>query len=116
MKKPEVTLTQLEEEPATGLFGCTFTEIQAAFQKACLIAVISTVIASFFIRWEHSAIIGLLFGGLSGWLIIKATARRRSDKPLYYQKHIKTYRKAKYFVQPATFYQRERNSNVTTKK
>ncbi len=108
--KPEVTLTQLEEEPESGFLNLTFTELQGLFTKMFLVMILIAVGASFIIDFSWAAIIGMLGGGVYFWLSARSKAGKRADKPLYYHRHIKMYKKPNLFIQPAKRYQRERTS------
>ncbi|MDP8051510.1 hypothetical protein QJU23_03595 [Pasteurella atlantica] len=108
--KPQVTLTQLEEEPETGFFGLTFAEIKVVFMKSFLVIITLSAIGSFFIEFSYAAILGMLIGGLFFWLSIKKTSGNRADKPLYYHRHIKIYKNHKLIIQPSKYYQRERTT------
>lgn len=114
--KPEVTLTQLEEEPEIGLFSLTFTELKAILTQSFVVAVIAAIGISFFMRWTNAAIAGMVVAGLFGWLRVKATSSNRADKPLYYHRHLKTHKNTKLFIQPAKYYQIERSSHGLSKK
>ena len=109
MEKPQTTLTQLEEEPVTALFGATYTEIIGFLKMAILSTIVVAVILSIFITWEIAAIAGILFGALTFWILGKSKSKKRADKPLYYHKHLKKYKTNK-FIQPAKVYQRERTN------
>ncbi len=112
--KPTKTLTQLEEEPETGFFGCTYSEILTVLRKTIIITLIFVILMSIFVvRWEVSGVLGIIFGIIIFYILIKKTSRNRADKPLYYHKHLSTY-KTGMFIQPKKRYQRERNSHVRT--
>lgn len=106
--KPEVTLTQLEEEPETGFFGLTFTEVKGVFIKAFAVIVLLAIIGSFFIDFNYAAIIGMGGGVVFFWFSVKKTSGNRADKPLYFHRHLKMYKNPKLIIQPAKHYQRER--------
>lgn len=108
--KPEVTLTQLEEEPETGFFGLTFTEVKSEFIKAFGVIVLVSILGSTVIAFNYAAIIGMGCGMVFFWFSVKKTSGNRADKPLYYHRHLKLYKKPKLIIQPAKHYQRERTS------
>lgn len=106
--KPEVTLTQLEEEPETGFFGLTFTEVKGVFVKTFAVIVLLAIIGSFVVDFNYAAIIGMGGGAVFFWLLIKKTSSNRADKPLYFHRHLKMYKNPKLIIQPAKRYQRWR--------
>lgn len=108
MKKPEFTLTQLEEEPETRFFNLTFTEVQAVFMKSFLVIIVMGIAASFILSFSTAAIAGMFCGAVFFWFSVKKTAGNRADKPLYYHRHLKMYKNPKLIIQPSKHYQRER--------
>lgn len=112
--KPTHTLTKLEEEPESGFYGCTQTEITGALKKAVIAAAIFSAILAIVVRWEAAIIIGILLSAGVFMFFIKCASSNRADKPLYYHKHIIIF-KTSQFIQPARFYQRERNTNASKK-
>lgn len=114
--KPQVTLTQLEEEPETSFLGLTFTEVKGAFTKAFLVIILVTVIASFFVSFTTAPIIGMVGGAIFFYFSVRSTASNRADKPLYYHRHLKMYKNAKLIIQAAKYYQRERTNYESAKK
>ncbi len=111
--KPQVTLTQLEEEPETSFLGLTFTEIKGAFIKAFLVIILVTGIAALFVEFTTAPAIGM---PVFFWLLVRKTSNNRADKPLYYQRHLKMYKNAKLIIQAAKYYQRERTNYESAKK
>lgn len=114
--KPEVTLTQLEEEPETGFLSLTFTELKSAFTKAFLVIIAVTIVASFFMRLTNAPLVGMLAGAIFFWLSVRKTSNNRADKPLYYHRHLKMHKNPKLIIQPALRYQRERTNYEHSKK
>lgn len=112
--KPAKTLTQLEEEPVSGFFGATYTEIVSVMRKVLLFTVLCALLLSILIRWEVATIIAILLSVVVFYGLIQRIADNRADKPLYYHRHLTT-QKTTVFIQPATIYQRERNSHDTKK-
>lgn len=112
--KPAHTLTKLEEEPESGFYGCTQTEITGALKKALISAAIFGVVFAIGMRWEAAVILGMLLSIGVFMFFIKRASRNRADKPLYYHKHINIFNSSQ-FIQPARFYQRERNQNASKK-
>lgn len=110
MDKPAKTLSQLEEEPATAFFGLTFSEVQGVLRNSLFTAGCLTLCLSLFVRWEVAAIIAILAAIVFGWVLVKRTSANRAGKPLFYHKHIRTYR-SRLFIRPAALYQRERNNH-----
>lgn len=108
--KPAKTLSQLEEEPQTGFFGLTYTEVNLVFRKCLLVIVLATLVLMVFIRWEIAAIVSIFTGCGYGWMIIVKMSSRRAGKPLFYHVHIRTWRSRR-FIQPGSIvrFQRERN-------
>ncbi len=107
-KKPANTLTQLEEEPESGFLGCTYTEISNALKRSLIVTAMATLVITLLIRWEIAAVIGMICGGINFRYVTLNYSKNRSDKPLYYHKHLATHRTA-LFIRPARAYQRERN-------
>lgn len=114
-QKPESTLTQLEDEPETALFGCTYTEITISLRKALIVVVVAALVIATIIRWEVSTVLGMFIGGAYFYYLVKNYGKNRSDKPLYYHKHLSSH-KTNLFIKPAPFYQRERNDKSLIKK
>lgn len=114
--KPEFTLTQLEEEPETQFYNLTFSEVQGLFGKSFIVIILSAVLASFFIAFNNAAIVGMGVGVVYFWITVRKTANNRADKPLYYHRHIKMYKKPTLFIQPAMHYQIERTRYEHSKK
>ncbi len=114
--KPQVTLTQLEEDPETGFFGLTFAEVQGVFLKSFGVIVVITIIASFFLSFQYAAILGMSGSVVFFWLSVRKTSGNRADKPLYFHRHIKMYKNAKLIIQAAKYYQRERTNYESAKK
>lgn len=113
--KPQKTLTQLEDEPESGFFGVTYTEVVGALKKSIVVALIIAVVVSIVMYWVLAAILGMLIGVFYFWKQIKYASAQRADKPLFYHKHISTYR-TNQFIQPKARMQRERNSDSGRKK
>ena len=114
MQKPGKTLTQLEDEPQTGFFGCTYSEIVTALKKSVIAALLITMIGAVFVYWPFAAIFGLLVSGVFFMLLIRHAGAQRADNPLFYHRHVSTWRSS-LFIQPAKQYQRERNAYDCTK-
>lgn len=108
--KPQVTLTQLEEEPETGFFGLTFAEVQGVFIKSFLVILTITLVAVFFISFQYAVILGMGSSVVFFWFSVKKTSGNRADKPLYFHKHIKMYKKPHLIIQPEPFYQIHRTT------
>lgn len=109
MNKPSKTLTQLEEEPASGFFGLPYSEIVAALQRSIIAAVIAIPLISILIRWEAAAILSIIVAcGVFAFFVHKYSGNR-ADKPLFYHKHKSTFN-SRMFIQPAYYYQRERRN------
>lgn len=108
MKKPENTLSQLEEEPITGFLSCTYTELIAESKRTIIVYFILTAVLSFFMLWQFAAIIAMPLAGIYFWKRVKTINKNRADKPLKYSKHLQIY-KSRQFIQPAKIYQRERH-------
>lgn len=113
--KPQKTLTQLEDEPESGFFGVTYTEVVGALKKSIVVALIIAIVVSIVMYWVLAAILGMLIGVFYFWKQIKYAAAQRADKPLFYHKHITSYR-TNQFIQPKARMQRERNSDSGRKK
>lgn len=113
--KPQKTLTQLEDEPESGFFGVTYTEVVGALKKSIVVALIIAVVVSIVMYWVLAAILGMLIGVFYFWKQIKYASAQRADKPLFYHKHITSYR-TNQFIQPKARMQRERNSDSGRKK
>ncbi len=109
--KPQVTLTQLEEEPETGFFGLTFAEVKGVFIKSFGVIVVITIIASFFLSFQYAAILGMGGSMVFFWFSVKSTSGNRADKPLYFHRHIKMYKNPQLIIQPAPFYQINRTTH-----
>lgn len=106
--KPSQTLSRLEEEPETGFFGVTYSELTRALKKALLCTAVLAPMISIVIRWEAATIIAMLIAVGVFMYLVKKSSKLRADKPLFYNRHISTYKTSK-FIQPAKYYQRERN-------
>ena len=106
--KPRKTLSQLEEEPETSLYGLTFGEVSSILKKVILVAIATAVALSMLIRWEIASILAIGIAIGIGWLIVRKTSSNRAGKPLYYHLHVRIWRSGR-FIQPARRYQRERN-------
>lgn len=116
MNKPLKTLTQLEEEPASGFFGVPYSEIVAALQRSMLSVAVAIPLISTMIRWEAAAILAIFFGCIVFTFYIRKYSGNRADKPLFYHKHKSTF-KSRLFIQPVYYYQRERREiNHVSKK
>lgn len=113
--KPQKTLTQLEDEPESGFFGVTYTEVVTALKKSIVVALVITLVISIVIYWVLAAILGMLVGILYFWRQVKYASAQRADKPLFYHRHITTYR-SNQFIQPKARMQRERNPDSGRKK
>ena len=113
--KPQKTLTQLEDEPESGFFGCTYTEVITAMKKAMLLSIGCAVLGALFIYWVLSAILSMFVGWIYFRQLIIFASKQRADKPLFYHKHITTYKSAQ-FIQPPSRMQRERNNPHDRKK
>lgn len=106
--KPTHTLTQLEEEPQSGFFGCTYSELTAAMRSAIKAVLVSAVCLTFFINWALAMALSFIPGIWVFMRKVKKATLLRADKPLYYHRHVRT-AKSSAFIQPAQRYQRERN-------
>ncbi len=120
---PTALLTELEREPIA-YFGCTFTEIMRQMMRSAGFAVaIATVLAAgvgtlgFRFPTMFSVFVAafMIFAlGITRFSLRKI-AKHRIGKPLFYERHIGTYRSSTHFLQPQHInYQRER-SNATKK-
>ncbi len=108
MKKPENTLSQLEEEPITGFYSCTYTELVAEAKRSVIVYFIITVVLTLMMMWQLAALLAMPFAGILFFKRVKNISKNREGKPLKFSKHMQIY-KSKQFIQPAIFYQRERN-------
>lgn len=105
--KPDKTLTRLEEEPESGFFGCTFSELKVAMRSGLIIFVIAMLCLMLLIHWTLATALAILPGVWWFFRKVKQFTRLRADKPLYYHRHVMTSKSAR-FIHPARRYQRER--------
>lgn len=115
--KPSQLLTELEREPIV-YFGCTWTEISRALYRSTIISLL-TAIALAAVIWSLGLLFQIVFAISAATMFImillltrgslRGIAKHRVGKPLFYEKHIGTYRSNR-FIQPQHIqYQRERN-------
>ena len=114
--KPAAILSELEREPII-FWGCTKTEIFRALRKGLLIgavtATVVTVAGAILLR--PSTLVALWMLSMMGTAYVYVRRRLyriaslRAGRPLFYELHAMIYQSSR-FVQPATRYQRERNS------
>ena len=107
--RPDFTLTQLEDEPLNGFFGCTQTEMVGALRRAIFIWLGSSVLLVPFIFWAFAAIGGIPIAIFIFMRQIRRMSALREGKPLYYHRHVATYRSRR-FIQPEPRYQIARRS------
>ena len=92
---PQAVLTQLEDEPLSGFYGCTYTEVLSALRRALLV-------------WLVAAIVLAMPVGIWQFMRrVRQASALREGKPLFYHRHAMNYRSRR-FIQPAERYQRER--------
>lgn len=104
---PDVTLNAVSRDPIV-FFGCSMAEIQKTAALAFLIVFIPVMIALSFIHFA----IGI-FGGFISWFLVTRIylarlAKRRSDRPLFYDQHYAKMKKG-VFIKPNENYQRIKN-------
>ncbi|MDO4643125.1 MAG: hypothetical protein Q4A74_04730 [Cardiobacteriaceae bacterium] len=114
--KPEITLTQLEEEPLSGFFGCTYTEVKAAMRSAIMTVFVSTILLTFVVNWALAAALAMLPGVWWFFNRIKRASSLRADRPSFFHRHASTYKKGHLFIQPQKQYQIWRNAHEGKKK
>ena len=107
--RPDITLTQLEEEPLNGFFGCTQSELVATLRRSIFVWVGASVLLVPFIFWAFAAIAGIPIAIVYFVFTIRKVSALREGKPLYFHRHVEIFRSRR-FIQPAPRYQIERNS------
>lgn len=115
--KPQQLLTELEREPIVYL-GCTWTEIISQLYKSAGVSLLIAICLSAtfgFLGFQFPTIFAvfmmafLILTLVITRAVLKRIAKNRIGKPLFYEKHINTYR-SKQFIQPKYIkFQRERN-------
>lgn len=104
---PQAVLTQLEDEPLSGFYGCTYSEVVSALRRALLIWLVGVVVLLPFIFWSFAAIAAIPVAGWQFMRRVRQASALREGKPLFYHRHAMNYRSRR-FIQPAKRYQRER--------
>lgn len=104
---PQAVLTQLEDEPLSGFYGCTYSEVLAALRRALLVWLAVTIVLLPFIFWTFAAIAAMPVAIWQFMRRVRQASALREGKPLFYHKHAMNYRSCR-FIQPAKRYQRER--------
>ena len=104
---PQTVLTQLEDEPLSGFYGCTYTEIVSALRRALLVWLLTTIVLAPFVFWAFAAILAMPVAAWQFMRQIRQASSLREGKPLFYHRHAMNYRSRR-FVQPAERYQPER--------
>ena len=107
--RPDITLTQLEDEPLNGFFGCTQSELVATLRRSIFVWVGASVLFVPFIFWAFAAIAGIPLAFIYFVFTIRKVSALREGKPLYFHRHAVSHRSRR-FIQPAPRYQIERNS------
>lgn len=104
---PQTVLTQLEDEPLSGFYGCTYSEVVSALRRALLLWLLATVVLLPFLFWSFAAIAAIPVAIWHFVRRVRQASALREGKPLFYHRHAMNYRSRR-FVQPAKRYQRER--------
>lgn len=104
---PQAVLTQLEDEPLSGFYGCTYTEVLSALRRALLVWLVAAIVLLPFIFWTFAAILAMPVGIWQFMRRVRQASALREGKPLFYHRHAMNYRSRR-FIQPAERYQRER--------
>lgn len=106
---PDITLTQLEEEPLNGFFGCTQSELVATLRRAIFVWAVAAALLALLIFWAWAMIAAMPIAGVFFMRRIYRVSALREGKPLYFHRHVEIFRSGR-FIQPAPRYQIERNS------